>query len=50
MCFSKKLLEANNLITEGTVTVNGKKKSITYLARVSDIIQKKLVFVPAKTH
>ena len=38
--FASKLLIANELISHGIILVNAKKKSIHYLTRINDIVQK----------
>jgi hypothetical protein len=42
MRFAIKLLIANEAITNGSILVNNKKRSIHYLTRVNDVVQKQL--------
>ena len=42
MRFAGKLLMANEFINNGSVLVNNKKRSIHYLTRVNDVVQKQL--------
>jgi ribosomal protein S4 len=43
MRFASKLLESNALINKGFILVNGRKKSISFLTCMQDIIQKKKI-------
>ena len=42
MRFAAKLLIANEVIHKGGVLVNNKKRSIHYLTRVNDVVQKQI--------
>lgn len=40
MRFAGKLLIANEVINNGSILVNNKKRAIHYLTRVNDVVQK----------
>lgn len=42
MRFAAKLIIANEVIHKGGVLVNNKKRSIHYLTRVNDVVQKQI--------